>query len=33
MYNKKFQKIAAGVIAGILIVAMLVTGIVSSMSF
>lgn len=33
MYNKKFQKIVAGVIAGILIVAMLVTGILSSMSF
>lgn len=33
MYNKKFQKIIAGVIAAILIVAMLVTGIVSSMSF
>lgn len=33
MYNKKFQRIVAGVIAGVLIVAMLVTGIISSMSF
>lgn len=33
MYNKKFQRIIAGVIAGILVVAMLVTGIMSSMSF
>lgn len=33
MYNKKFQKIVAGIVAGILIIAMLVTGIVSSMSF
>ena len=33
MYHKKFQRIIAGVVAGILIVAMLVTGIMSSMSF
>lgn len=33
MYNKRFQRIVAGVVAAILIVAMLVTGIVSSMSF
>lgn len=33
MYNKKFQRIVAGVIAGVLIVAMLVTGIISSMTF
>lgn len=33
MYNKKFQRIIAGIVAGILIVAMLVTGIMSSMSF
>jgi hypothetical protein len=32
MYNKKFQRVIAGVVAGILIVAMLVTGIMSSMS-
>lgn len=32
MYHKKFQRIIAGVIAGILIVAMLVTGVISSMS-
>ena len=32
MYNKKFQRMVAGVIAGVLIVAMLVTGILGSMS-
>ena len=32
MYHKKFQRIIAGVIAGILIAAMLVTGVISSMS-
>lgn len=33
MFNKKFQRIIAGTVAGVLIVAMLVTGIMSSMSF
>lgn len=33
MYNKKFQRMIAGIVAGILIVAMLVTGVMSSMSF
>lgn len=32
MYNKKFQRIVAGIVAGILVVAMLVTGIMSSVS-
>lgn len=32
MFNKKFQRIIAGAVAGILIIAMLVTGIISGMS-
>lgn len=33
MYGKKFQRMVAGIIAGILVIAMVVTGILGSMSF
>lgn len=33
MYNKKFQRIVASIIAGILVIAMLATGIISSINF
>lgn len=33
MYGKKFQRMVAGIIAGILAIAMIVTGILGSMSF